>query len=379
MPNKKAARWVPLRLSPPRPPTRQPPFRSNHHPAPSNTLPPENPISPNDPSTQPRVRTSTTRQQPEPPGEASKPLSLSEGAQLVESRANLESSLPGQASRYPSFVPQPTWPDSQSSNPPATSISPYQTQRGGRGGREERRGRGERRGFLDSQPSLPREAQATTSLSDNPQLGEPKTDSEPSPYKRADSDVVPGPPFSEEVSEHHHPVPRHPIPAPEPAPAKPKRSLPNPKPLPPLRPPPLQPLRYKIQALGENRDESHSFRPPVSPPQPNSRPDCISFVVELGMRHAKEGPSLRTDADAWKKKLVPIQSGLRRIGISDFAIVWKEVNKFSSWCITDNLDNDEWFDIVSPRLFYSERYRWTAMLYEVLCVVEDQNCVASPL
>ncbi|KAI0808830.1 hypothetical protein GGR55DRAFT_187201 [Xylaria sp. FL0064] len=375
MSNKKAA-------PPPTGPWQRP-FRSNCFLALSNTSPPDNRISPRNPPTQPNGSTSTAREKPDPPEEALESRSLSEGSQLDESRANLESSLPQQASRYSSSVPHPTWsvavprqPDSQSSNSPATLISPYQTRRGGRAGR---RGRGEGRRVLASQPSPLGEAQETTSLNDNPQLEEPKTNSEQSLYKRADSGAVPGPPLPEEVSKHHYPVPRHPVPAPEPAPAKPKRSLPNPKPLPALPPPPLQPLRYKIQALEENRDESHSFRPPMSLPQPNSRPDCISFVVELGMHHEKEGPSLRTDAAAWKNMLEPIQSALRRIGISDFAIVWKEENRFRSWCITDNLDNEEWFDIVSPRLFYYERYRWTAMLNEIFCVVEDKKCVASPL
>ncbi|KAI1194654.1 hypothetical protein F5X97DRAFT_327337 [Nemania serpens] len=101
--------------------------------------------------------------------------------------------------------------------------------------------------------------------------------------------------------------------------------------------------------------------------QSSSRP--LIFVIELAMKipYAPTAPSY-TDRQ-WKQFLQPIQLAIQGAGIYNCAIKMKQYNDFRTWCITNNLDDRYWFDIVSPKLSYHNRSYWRHQLTQVYAAI----------
>ncbi|KAI1114165.1 hypothetical protein F5Y14DRAFT_451346 [Nemania sp. NC0429] len=105
----------------------------------------------------------------------------------------------------------------------------------------------------------------------------------------------------------------------------------------------------------------------------------LIFVIELAMKipYPPTAPSY-TDRQ-WRRFLEPVRAALQGAGLQNCTIKMKPHNDFRTWCITDNLDDRYWFDIVSPKLSYYNQGVWRHQLCQIYAAIRSIGMSPSEL
>ncbi|KAI0401599.1 hypothetical protein F4802DRAFT_618800 [Xylaria palmicola] len=103
---------------------------------------------------------------------------------------------------------------------------------------------------------------------------------------------------------------------------------------------------------------------------PRPKESRLAFFIEIGVRYAGEHPYGAT-IEKWKAYLEPTRLALWRGGIVARVVTKESQRNFSSWCMTENRDDESSFDIVSPHFDYYGRETWISAVGKAYNIIKE--------